>query len=77
MKIFLRDTDAHFKDAKIINFDIIRKQCRGEEVPKDILVEYQTVRDNDVVKYPGTEQKAIFQVHLELIKRTFILKTKQ
>ena len=31
---FLRNTDSHFKQAKIINFDIIRRECRGEEVPK-------------------------------------------
>ena len=26
---FLRDADSHFKQAKIINFDIIRRGCRG------------------------------------------------
>ena len=57
---FLRDTDAHFKDAKFINSDIIRKQCRGEVLPKDILVEYQTVRDNDGLKYPENEQTKNF-----------------
>ena len=56
---FLRDTDAHFKDAKIDNFNIIRKQCRGEEVRKDILVEYQMVTDNFVLKYPEKEKKNI------------------
>ena len=43
---------------KIINFDIIRWECRGEEVPKDVLVGYQTVTDNDVsAGYPEYEQK--------------------
>ena len=34
---FLRDTDKHFKQAKIVNFDIIHRQCCEEEVPKDLL----------------------------------------
>ena len=34
---FLRDTDKHFKDASIINFDIIHRQVRGEEIPSDLL----------------------------------------
>ena len=54
----LRDTDSHFKQAKIINFDIIRRECRGE-VPKDVLVDYQTVRDNDVLSYPKNEQRKL------------------
>ena len=31
---FLRDTDKHFKEAKIISFDIIHWGARGEIVPK-------------------------------------------
>ena len=34
---FLRDTDKHFRQAKIVNFDIIHRQCYGEETPKDLL----------------------------------------
>ena len=33
---FLRDTNYHFKQAKIINLDIIHRECREEEVPKDV-----------------------------------------
>ena len=42
---------------KIINFDIICWECRGVEVPKDVLVGYQAVTDNDVSSYPEYEQK--------------------
>ena len=32
---FLRDTDKHFKEAKIINFDVIYREIRGKVVPPD------------------------------------------
>ena len=67
---FLRDADSHFKQAKIINFDITRRECRGEEVPKDVLVGYQTVRDNDVLSYPEKEQRKL----LSRLGRSFRLK---
>ena len=63
---FLREADFHFKQAKIRNFDIIRKECRGEEIPKNVLVGYQTVRGNDVLK----KQKKL----LSRLGRSFRLK---
>ena len=39
-EVFLRDTDKHFREAKIINFDIIWRECQREEVPKDLLQYY-------------------------------------
>ena len=56
---FLRDTDQHFQQAKIINFDIIHRECRGEEVPKDLLKHYQTVNDKSVSDSPTPEQDQI------------------
>ena len=56
---FLRDADKHFREAKIINFDIIQRECRGEEVPKDLLQYYQTVRDKSVSEYPASDQDKI------------------
>ena len=55
---FLRDTDGHFKQAKIINFIIIHRECRGEEVPKDVLV-----GDNEIMMYQVIQkmnQKKLF-----------------
>ena len=45
---FLRDTNQHFNQAKIINFDIIRRECNVEEVPKDLLKYYQSLNDKIV-----------------------------
>ena len=56
---FLRDTDQHFQQAKIINFDIIHRECCGEEVPKDLLKQYQTVNDKSFSDYPTPEQDQI------------------
>ena len=56
---FLRDSDKYFREAKIINFDIIQRECRGEEVPKDLLQYYQTVRDKSVSEYPASDQDKI------------------
>ena len=53
------DTDKHFREAKIINFDIIWRECRGEEVPKDPLQYYQTVKDKSVSEYPASDQEKI------------------
>ena len=58
-RFFLQDTDSHFKQARIINFDIIRRECSREEVPEEVLVGYQTVRDNDILSYPENEQKKL------------------
>ena len=42
---FLRDPDGHFKNTKVINFDIIQRQGRGEKLPEDLLKKYQTVEE--------------------------------
>ena len=70
-KDFLRDTDKHFREGKIINFDIIWRECRGEEVPKDLLQEYQTVTDKSVSEYPASDQEKILSILLKLIRKTF------
>ena len=57
---FLRDTDKHFKDASIINFDIIHRQVRGEEIPSDLLKYWQTVNDKAVSEYPTNDQDKMF-----------------
>ena len=42
---FLRGTDKHFKEAEIINFDIIYREIRGEVVLPDLLKFCQTVNE--------------------------------
>ena len=41
---FLRDTEDHFKNTKIVSFDVIHCQMRGEKAPEDLLKKYQTVQ---------------------------------
>ena len=58
---FLRDTDKHFREVKIINFDIIHREFRGEVVPKDLLKYYQNVNKGYVSEYPMPEQDKIWK----------------
>ena len=50
------NTDGHFEETEIVNFDIIHRWYRGEEFQK----EYQTVGHEDVIKYPESDQQRIF-----------------
>ena len=56
---FLRDTDQHYNEAKIINLDIIRRECCGEEVRKDPVKHYQTLNDKAVSDYPKSEHDKV------------------
>ena len=55
----LEETNNHFREAKIINFDIIHRQYQGEVVPPDLLKYYQTINKNTVSGYPSSEQTEI------------------
>ena len=46
-----RDTDRHFNETNIVNFDIIQKQCCGEVVPNELLQYYQTVNQTRMFEY--------------------------
>ena len=35
----------HFEKTKIVNFDIINRQVRGEKAPNKLLKKYQTVQE--------------------------------
>ena len=56
---FLEDTNNHFREAKIINFDIIHRQCQGEVVLPDLLKYYQIINKNTVSGYHSSEQTEI------------------
>ena len=56
---FSRDIDKHFREAKIINFDIIQTECWAEEVLKDLLPYYQAVRGKRVSEYLASDQEKI------------------
>ena len=51
---FLEDTDWHFKNRKIVNFDIINN---GET--KQTLKQYNTIDHDEIKKYPVKEQEQI------------------
>ena len=59
---FLRDPKTHFKNTKIVNFDIIRKQAAGEKIPDETLKKYQTVTEGRTSKYPKKDEN-IFLSH--------------
>ena len=59
VRIFLRDTDKHLQQAKLVNFDIIHRHCHGEEIPKGLPQYYQTVTDKTVSQHPNNEQDQI------------------
>ena len=52
---FLQDVNNHFANIKIVNFEIINKWIKGEEVSEWTLRNYQTVRKAEVFGYPIAE----------------------
>ena len=40
---FLEDVNKHFIETKIVNFDMINKSIKGEEILEGVLKDYQTV----------------------------------
>ena len=47
------------ESTKIVNFDIIYRQCHGEELPKHLLKQYQTVDDKSALEYSTSNQDQI------------------
>ena len=59
-KDFLNDTDKHFGETKIGNFDIIHKQCSGEKMPESVLKNYQTLDHDRIEKFlANCEEKVL------------------
>ena len=56
---FLRDNDKHFKETKIIKFNIIYREICGEVVPPNFLKFYQTVNGKTISQYPSSKQDNI------------------
>ena len=53
---FLKNSNSHFKTAKIINFDIVKREAAGEMVSDNVLKKYQTVQNKMVSNYIKTYQ---------------------
>ena len=54
---FLEDVNNHFANTKIVNFELINKWLKGEEVSEETLRNYQTVQNVEVFGYPIKERK--------------------
>ena len=73
----MRDTDQHFQPVKIINFDIIHRECHGVEVPKDLLKHYQTFNDKSVSDYPTPERDQILSSAFRTYRKDIFLEKKK
>ena len=53
---FLKNTDVHFQQQQIINFDMI---TNGKELDKSIIKPYQTIDHDEIKKYLPERQQQI------------------
>lgn len=53
---FLEDTDLHFEQRQISNFDMIRN---GEKLDKKTIEQYQKIDHEEITKYPPECQQQI------------------
>ena len=61
----LMNTDEHFKETNIVNFDIIKNKKLEEEKLK----QYQTIDHDEIMKYPGQLQEQICSLIFRNSKR--------
>lgn len=66
----------HFEKTKIVNFDIINRQVRGEKAPNKLLKKYQTVQEKKLVNIQKKNARTFCLVPLERIGPISILKKK-
>ena len=63
---------------KIVNFDIVNKCVRGEEVFEQTLTNYQTVLKKEVFEYPIKDREKIMSAALSsCIKRNDVFVSKE
>ena len=73
---FLRDTDKHFQQAKIINFDITHRQCCGE-VSKNLLKQHQKFNDKSDSDYPALKQDRILSSAFQTDRKKILFEKKK
>lgn len=55
---FLEDVNKHFSKTKMVNFDIINKSIKGEEISERVLKDYQTfVKEKSLIILFNNERK--------------------
>ena len=57
---FVNNIGNHFKTTKVVNFDIIHRQCCGETIPGDVYKNCQSIKEKEVSKHFGSDQKRIY-----------------
>ena len=62
---FLMDTDEHFKETKVVNFDITKNKKLEEEKLK----QYQTIDHDEIMKYPAQLHQQICSLIFRNSKR--------
>ena len=53
-----KDPTKFFEQKRVVNFDIIHHECRGDLL-KDSYKNYQTAHNDDIKKYPENEKKEV------------------
>lgn len=63
-----KNPTEYFEKRKVINFDIIHHECRGDPL-QGSYKGYQTVKSNDLEQYPQSEKKETVGGLIRNIKR--------
>ena len=74
-EVFLRDTDKHFREAKIINFDIIWREYQREEVQKISCNIIRLLGIKVFLSIQHLTRRKSYQAFLQLTGRTFFFQT--
>ena len=53
---FVKDTDSHFKNIHVGNFDIIHKKARGEKIDSDLLKSCRRIDTSRVGQYADKQK---------------------
>ena len=64
-KRFKENRDKHFKNAEIVNFDIINHRCRGDPLQNSEKY-YKTITKKDFKHYPNEEKNLLSMLLREL-----------
>ena len=64
------DPDQYFDIVKVVNFDIIKDQCRGDKLVGDYK-DYKTIKTEDLSHYPKNRPRFMCQLLLEIKETTY------
>ena len=55
----MRNPDKYFRNVKVVNFDIIHHQCRGDLLGKSFNEYFAMKTTKDFTKYPKVDKKML------------------